>query len=177
MRVGVAVPPTCGTLPCAVMSRLLHLVVLVGLVAACAGPADPDPKIQERFAAAAAPLLNAHDRLDEYDRAVAEEGDYARARALWPDVADDVSGTVEAYAPASAPLDPAQRATLVGYLGGLRAGLDAWEQVDVAIRARQAGAETDVEARVATARDHMRFLDDLRADAFGARRASLRPAP
>ncbi|HVM15149.1 MAG TPA: hypothetical protein VM287_12595, partial [Egibacteraceae bacterium] len=86
-----------------------------------------------------------------------------------PDVAEEVGRIVESYAPSSAPLDPAQRATLVGYLGGLRAGLGAWEQVDVAIRAAQTGAEADVEARVATARDHMRFLERLRAEAFGAR--------
>lgn len=151
------------------MSRLLHIFVLVGLFAGCAGPADPDPEVQERFRTAAAPLLSAHERLDEYDRAVEEGGDHARARALWPDVADEVGRIMGSYAPSSVALDPAQRATLVGYLGGLRAGLDAWEQVDVAIRAAQAGAEADVDARVATARDHMRFLGRLRADAFGAR--------
>ena len=43
------------------MSRLLRILVLVGLVAGCAGPADPDPEVQERFRTAAAPLLSAHD--------------------------------------------------------------------------------------------------------------------
>lgn len=147
---------------------LLCLVVLLFVVAGCAGPADPDPQAQERFRTAASPLLRAHDRLDDYSRAVSEGGDYARAQALWPEIAEEVGPVVESAPPVVSELDPGQRAALVGYLGGLRAGFHAWERVDMAIRAQQAGAEDTVAARAATARDHMRVLEGLRAEAFGA---------
>lgn len=153
----------CGV----VLASCVRLVVLMCLIVGCAGPATPDPQVQERFRTAAAPLLTAHERLDGYARAVADGGDYARARALWPTVADEVGRALEPDIPTVSGLDPAQRATLVGYRGGLRGALAAWERVDAAIRAQQAGAADTIAERAATARDHMRVLDDLRAEAFG----------
>lgn len=162
-------PASYRTLLCGVVRPLwLCLVVLLCIVAGCAGPGDPDPQTQERFRTAALPLMRAHDRLDDYSRAVTEGGDYARARALWPEIADEVGPVVESAPPVVSELDPGQRAALVGYLGGLRAGFEAWERVDRAIRAQQAGAEDPVAVQAATARDHMRVLDDLRAEAFGS---------
>lgn len=155
------------------LASSLRLIVLMCLIAGCAGPSTPEPQVQERFRTAAAPLLSAHDRLDSYARAVADGGDYARAQALWPKVADEVARAVEPDTPVVSGLDPGQRATLVGYRGGLRAALAAWEQVDAAIRAQQAGAEDSIAERAAAARDHMRVLDDLRAEAFGGPRSEI----
>lgn len=159
----------------AVLPPVLRLAVVACLIVGCAGPSDPGPQVQERFRTAATPLLSAHDRLGDYARAVAE-GDYARAQALWPEVAEEVAPVVEAGAPVAGELDPGQRATLVGYRGGLRAAFEAWEQVDAAIRTQQVGAVDTIEGRAAQARVSMRVLDDLRADAFGFPRAGLAPA-
>lgn len=147
---------------------VLRLVAVLALAVAagCVGPADPDPGVRERYRTAAAPLLAAHDRLEEYEQAVAQEADRAAAPDLWSDVSADVRRVVDTYDPGVADLGPAERSTLVGYLGGLRRGLQAWEKVDAAITARQAGADVDVDGPVAAAREHMRYLDGLRDGAF-----------
>lgn len=152
--------------PVNLMRRLLlALTFLLVAGGGCVGPADPDPRVQEPYRTAAAPLLAAHERLDEYKRAVAQGDDRAEARALWPDVRDDVRRVLDTYDPGVAgDLGPAERSTLVGYLGGLRRGLEAWEEVDAAIRAGEAGA--DIDETVAAAREHMRFLEGLRDGAF-----------
>lgn len=147
---------------------LPRLLLVTFVVAGCAGPADPDPNAQEQLRAVAAPLLAAHARLDMYEAAVAEGGDYARARSVWPGVAADVEQAVEAFDVAAvSSLGPVHRSTLVGYVGGLRTAITLWEQVDAAIRAQQAGAGAGVGDRVTVAREHMRFLEALRTGAFG----------
>lgn len=154
------------------LPRLL-LVMSVAVGVGCAGTADPEPRNQERLRTAAAPLLAAHARLDAYEAAVAEGGDHARATALWPDVAADVEQAVDAVdAAALSGLGPGQRSTVVGYVGGLETALALWERVDAAIRAPQTGAAGQVDDRVDAARSHMRFLDGLRAGAFGRRPAT-----
>lgn len=152
------------------LPRLL-LAAIVALLAGCAGTVDPDPEAQERLRLAAAPLLDAHASLDAYQDAVTDGGDYARARALWPEVAADVHATVEAFDPRAATgLGPAQRSTLVGYAGGLRTALALWERAAEAIAAEQAGRDADVDGRVDAARAHMRVLEGLRAGAAGGPR-------
>lgn len=146
---------------------LLVAAVLLATAVGCVGPADPDPAVQDDYRTAAAPLLAAHERLDEYASAVSQGGEQNEARALWSDVHDDVRRVVETYDPAVAgDLGPAERSTLVGYLGGLRRGLAAWETVETTIRAREAGADVDVEEAIAAAREQMRYLDGLRDGAF-----------
>lgn len=148
------------------MMRPLLLVLAVLLTTGCVGPADPDPQVQQRYRSAAAPLLRAHERLAAYDAVIAE-GDYRRAQAMWPDIAEYVSEVVDTYDPAAVTeLGPAERSALVGYRGGLQRGLAAWERVDAAVRAQQPGVDAPVEEVAAVAREHMRHLDDLRAGAF-----------
>lgn len=145
---------------------IVALVVLLVVAAGCGAAGDPDREAAEQLDAVAAPLLTAHDRLLEYERTVVE-GDHARALALWPEVAADVGAVLGAFDDtAAAGLGAAERAAVVGYVGGLRRGLEAWERVDAAIRAQDAGAPADVEAAVARARDHTRLLDRLREAAF-----------
>lgn len=151
------------------LPRLLSAVAVTAVLAVvggCSGSADPDPEAREGLRAAAAPLLAAHARLDEYEGAVAEGGDFARARALWPDVAASVGEAVGAFdAAAGTSVGPAQRSTLIGYAGGLATALSLWERVDAAIRSQ--GTTADRGDRIEAAREHMRYLDRLRSRAFG----------
>lgn len=150
------------------LPRLLSAVAVTAVLAVlggCSGSVDPDPQAREGLRASAAPLLAAHARLEEYEGAVAE-GDDARARALWPDVAASVDQAVGAFdAAAGTSIGPAQRSTLIGYSGGLATALSLWERVDAAIRSQ--GTAADRGDRIEAAREHMRYLDRLRSRAFG----------